>query len=336
MISLKRGVNLSHWLSQTERRGAEREAWMAARDFDCIAAFGFDHVRLPLDEEHLWLPDGSKDEAAWEILDRALDLAAAHGLKAVTDLHILRSHHFNQREVPALYTDPAEQERFCALWDDLASHLSRRSPELLALEVLNEAVARDTSDWNRVVNAAFARIRAAAPAHTIVTGSNWYCMCRTFDELEIPRDRNQILTFHFYNPMCVTHYGASWWDGGGWRGPTAYPGAPWPGGIPDDVPEPLRSVMRKANVPHGPDQMREELGPPLRRAAETTLGLYCGEFGVHHLAPLELRKAWLRDAVGLFESRGIGWAVWDWKGDFGVVDRDLRPSGIHEALFPRS
>lgn len=335
MISLKRGVNLSHWLSQTERRGAERDAWMGARDFESIASFGFDHVRLPLDEEHLWLPDGSKDEAAWEILDRALDLAAEHGLKAVTDLHILRSHHFNQVEVPALYTDPAEQERFCSLWDDLATHLSRRSPDLLALEVLNEAVARDTADWNRVVNAAFARMRSAAPAHTIFTGSNWYCMCSTFDELAIPDDANQTLTFHFYNPMCVTHFGASWWEGGDWRGPVSYPGLPFPDGVPEQVPEALRKVLLKGNVPSGAQQMRVEIEPPLRRSRETSLPLYCGEFGVHDKAPLELRQKWLRDAVGVFEANDIGWAVWDWKGVFGVVDRDLRPSGIHEALFPK-
>ena len=46
MISLKRGVNLSHWLSQSERRGAERDAWMCARDFESIASFGFDHVTI--------------------------------------------------------------------------------------------------------------------------------------------------------------------------------------------------------------------------------------------------------------------------------------------------
>ena len=51
--------------------------------------------------------------------------------------------------------------------------------------------------------------------------------------------------------------------------------------------------------------------------------------------PLDVRKAWLHDTVATFEESGIGWALWDWKGDFGVVDRAMRPTGIHEALFLR-
>jgi len=37
------------------------------------------------------------------------------------------------------------------------------------------------------------------------------------------------------------------------------------------------------------------------------------------LAPVALRIAWLGDAVRTFESHEIGWAMWDWKGVFGVA-----------------
>lgn len=336
MISLRRGVNLSHWLSQTDRRGAERAAWMTESDFAAIAGLGFDHVRIPLDEEHLWDGAGHREAPAWEQLERGLELAAAHDLRVLCDLHILRSHHFNQADVPALYREPAELARFCSLWTDLATFLARRSPRNVALEILNEAVARDGRDWNRVVTAAFAAMRAAAPEHTIVTGSNWYCMCRTFDELQVPADPNQMLTFHFYNPMYLTHCQASWTEIGAWTGPIAYPGLPWPDGVPSGVPASLAERMARDNVPAGPDTMRDEIQAPLRKSRETGLPLYCGEFGVHEKAPMALRRAWLRDAVSTFEAQGIGWAIWDWKGVFGVVDRDLRPTGIHEALGLRT
>ena len=332
MIDIQRGVNFSHWLSQSERRGAERRAWITREDFALARTLGFDHIRLPLDEDQFWNPDGSRESDAWDLLEHALDWAEAEDLRVVCDLHILRSHHFNQTSTPALYTDPAELDRFCSLWRELAPRLAQRSHDHVALEILNEAVARDGADWNRVSGAAFRTIREAAPHHTIVLGSNWYCMCRTFGELEIPDDPNKILTFHFYNPMFVTHHKAKWTPEGAWDGPIAYPGRPFPGGIPDDVPEPLRSRMREKDVAWDIGTMRQELSDPLRRAQETGSRLYCGEFGIHQGAPLEVRKAWLRDAREAFETENIAWAVWDWKGVFGVVDTDRRPTGIHPAL----
>ena len=294
---------------------------------------GFDHVRLPLDEVQLWNPDGTREPDAWDLLDHALDWAEAEDLRVVCDLHILRSHFFDQQETPALYTDPAELDKFCRLWRDLAPFLARRSPDSVAMEILNEAVARDPADWNRVSGAAFAAIRGAAPDHTIVLGSNWYCMCATFPELAVPDDPNKILTFHFYNPMCVTHHGAEWTPIGAWKGPIAYPGRPFPGGIPTDLPPQLRERMAASDVAWNQDKMLEELAAPLAKVAGTSTPLFCGEFGVHDRAPLEVRKAWLRDARDAFEKHGIGWAVWDWKGVFGVVDRQGAPTGIHEALL---
>jgi endoglucanase len=333
MISLKRGVNLSHWLSQSDRRGDERRAWIARDDFRRIRAFGFDHVRLPLDEVQLWTEAGERETEAWDLLERALDWAEEEDLRMVCDLHILRSHFFDQKDTPALYTDRTALDDFLRLWRELAPVLAARSPDRVALEILNEAVARDTADWNRVSGEAFRTIREAAPRHDIVLGSNWYCMCKSFDTLEIPDDPRKILTFHFYNPMAVTHNRANWTPLGGWDGPISYPGPPWPEGVPESVPEPLRGRMAKANVPWGPGQMEQELSLPLARASVTGSRLYCGEFGVHAAAPTAIRRAWLGDAVRTFESHGIGWAVWDWKGVFGVVDREGRSTGIERALF---
>jgi endoglucanase len=46
--------------------------------------------------------------------------------------------------------------------------------------------------------------------------------------------------------------------------------------------------------------------------------LYCGEFGclptVHRAARLE----WYGDVRDIFESNGISWANWDYKGAFAI------------------
>ena len=62
------GTNLAHWLSQTGRRGAERRGFITERDIADIAALGFDHVRIPVDEPQLWDGQGKRDEDAFAAL----------------------------------------------------------------------------------------------------------------------------------------------------------------------------------------------------------------------------------------------------------------------------
>ncbi len=38
---------------------------MSSKDFKVIADLGFDHVRLPIDEEHKWNENGEKEDEAF-------------------------------------------------------------------------------------------------------------------------------------------------------------------------------------------------------------------------------------------------------------------------------
>ena len=87
-------------------------------------------------------------------------------MPAIVDLHILRSHYFNDAETSALWTDPAEPRRFADLWRQISRRLGERSNDRVAYELLNEAVAPDDADWNRVWAHPFAAIREAEPGRT--------------------------------------------------------------------------------------------------------------------------------------------------------------------------
>lgn len=50
ILKIKRGTNISHRLSQSDRRGSERENFITEKDMDLIAEVGYDHIRLPVDE----------------------------------------------------------------------------------------------------------------------------------------------------------------------------------------------------------------------------------------------------------------------------------------------
>ena len=119
----------------------------------------FADVGPPIDEEQMWDEQGKRHEDAFEILHDAIRWSLAHDLKVVVDLHILRSHHFNAEDKP-LWTDPAEQERFIDLWRDLSDGLHSYPLDRVVYELMNEPVADDPDDWNRLVPGRIASLLA--------------------------------------------------------------------------------------------------------------------------------------------------------------------------------
>ena len=63
-FEIKRGVNVSHWLSQSQARGQARANHIKEQDMIRIRELGFDHIRLPIDEVQFWDEQGNRlDEA---------------------------------------------------------------------------------------------------------------------------------------------------------------------------------------------------------------------------------------------------------------------------------
>lgn len=69
---ISRGVNISHWLSQSQRRGQQRQAYFTKKDVAYIAGLGYDHIRLPIDEEQMWDESGNKEKEAFTLLNNAI------------------------------------------------------------------------------------------------------------------------------------------------------------------------------------------------------------------------------------------------------------------------
>ena len=338
-MSLHRGTNISHWLSQSEERGTARCAYFTRDDVRKIADWGFDHIRLPIDESQMWDKAGQPENEAFDLLDAALDWSEQAGLKVVVDLHILRNHFFNQNTEPKLFTDPAEAEKFANFWRQLSARLHHRSNDLVAYELMNEPVAQNCQDWNRVAHQAFHAIRQFEPQRTIVLGSNRWCSVSTFDQLAVPEDQNLILTFHFYHPMLITHHRAHWCpEGKMYAGPLQYPGQPIPPECLANVVVPpgnrlVSLKMDELNKPYNRDSMIADLAKPLAVARRTGLPLYCGEFGVIDLTPTPVRLAWYRDLISVFEEYNIAFANWDYKEEFGILDPQGQSTGIAEILL---
>jgi endoglucanase len=319
---IKRGTNISHWLSQSDARGEERKNYFTEKDVKYLAGLGFDHLRIPIDEMQLWLENGQKDEEAFSLLQDALNWCAKYNLKAVVDLHILRSHYFNAKVKP-LWTQPAAQQRFFQCWRDLSAALKKYPVTDVAYELMNEPVADDPEDWNKLVEKAVAVIRDAEPTRKIVIGSNLWQSADTFDQLRIPPDdKNIILSFHMYEPFLLTHHEASWTGIKDYKGPVNYPGVIVKEEDLKNLPDSLRKVIWHNKTYYTKDSIQKHFAKPLAIAKKYGLPLYCGEWGCLSTAPPEARWNWYRDMKSVLEANNIAWATWDYKGGFGLIDEE--------------
>lgn len=312
---INRGTNLACWLSQSELRGAEREAIITEKDIRFIDSVGFDHVRLPIDEVQMWDEKGKRNEDAFKLLENCLEWCQKAGLRVVVDLHILRSHHFNEKEKP-LWSKPEEQDKFIGLWKDLSGFLHNWPNSMVAYEFMNEPVADDAEQWNRLLSRVADSIRNWEPTRVLVIGSNLWQSASTFDQLRIPKnDTNIILSFHFYEPMFLTHYHAAWTNLKDFNGEVNYPGQIV---LNSNEPDHLRVYNR--------DTLLKMMQKPLHMADSLKLPLYCGEYGIYNNFFPSSRMAWYKDMVSIFNEHGIAYANWTYNvKTFGLYDNDGKP-----------
>ena len=47
-----------------------------------------------------------------------------------------------------------------------------------------------------------------------------------------------------------------------------------------------------------------------------------GEFGCHNRTPHEVVLPWMRDCLAAWREAGWGWALWNLRGSFGILDSD--------------
>jgi endoglucanase len=329
-FEINNGINISHWLSQSSRRGEARLAWFTEEDVKSLAAIGYDHLRIPVDEEQMFTEDGEKEPEAFRLLHNALQWCDKYNLQAVVDLHILRSHHFNN-EVKPLFTDVAAQEQFYNCWRALSGELKEYPNRMVAYELMNEPVADEPEIWNVIVNRCAAAIRELEPERTIIIGSNRWQSYNTVKDLRLPaNDRNIIISFHYYDPFLLTHYRASWTDLKDLSVQVHYPGK-----LVDDADAAALAESGRTNETYNIDLIESHFNRVLETAEKYGLRVYCGEYGCIHGAPEADRIRWYKDMNTLFNRHSIARANWDYKGDFGIVRNGVAQDEMINAILAK-
>ena len=325
---IKRGTNVSHWLSQSEERGEMRRLHIQEDDFARLEELGFDFVRIPIDEVQFWDEDGNRLPEAWGLLKNALDLCRKHNLRAIVDLHIIRSHYFNaslegKGDENTLFSSEKAQQDLINMWYQLSDSLKDYSNDWVAYEFMNEPVADEHEQWNQLVAKVHKALREREPNRTLVIGSNLWQGYETMKYLRVPEgDKNIILSFHYYNPMLLTHRGAWWTPIGKYSGKINYPGVMITKEDYDAAPDSVKTLLepyltQKWDI----NKIKADFRDAIEVAKKYDLQLICGEWGVYEPVDRELAYKWTKDMLSVFDEFNIAWCSWCYDADFGFWDQ---------------
>jgi endoglucanase len=338
---LRRGINVSGWFAQVyDKRGYTREhfqSWTTTEDITLIRAMGFDHVRLSVDPQPMMVNHRPEEIPAEYLgyLDAAVKMILGQGLAVVIDLH--PDSEFKTR----LAKDDSFVQEFADFWRTMARHYSTWDSERIFFEILNEPEMSDRYRWSGVQGKLAAAIREGAPQHAMIAAGGRWSDDDDLVFLEPLRDPNVIYNFHFYEPHIFTHQGANWssysWH---WVKGLHYPSSPESAakvasGVPD-------AVDRLAIIRYGADhwdgaRIDAEITQVAEWARPRGVPVVCNEFGVYRdYADPQDREAWIHDVRTALERHGMGWAMWDYSGSFGVVTkkdgRNVQDEGTLRAL----
>jgi endoglucanase len=302
---LGRGVNIIGydplWRSRDQAR-------FKVGYFQMLKDAGFSNVRINLHPFRRMEPgnDFALPASWWETLDWALSNALQSGLMVILDLH----------EFGAMGTDPeTNKPKFLAFWRQVSERL-RDAPDNVLFEILNEPSRKLTAEmWNQYLGEALAIIRKTNPVRTVIIGPAGYNSIGQLSELKLPeKDRNIIVTVHYYSPMDFTHQGASW------AGRKDKLNVEWKG--TDEEKAAVEKDFAKAQT----------------WAKEHNRPIFLGEFGVYDKAPMESRVRYLAFLVGTMEKLGWSWAYWQFDSDFILYDvkNDKWVEPVRDALTGRS
>lgn len=325
-FKIQRGTNVSHWLSQSEERGEARRQHIQEDDFARLDSLGFDFVRLPIDEVQMWDEQGNKIDEAWGLMRNAIDWSIKHHLRVIVDLHIIRSHNFNAvnegEDTNTLFTSDEAQQQLIGMWKQLSDSLNSYSTDSVAYEFMNEPVAKEHAQWNQLIAKVHKALRELEPMRTLVVGSNLWQGTDTFKYLEVPEgDKNIILSFHFYEPMVLTHNGAPWTPTGKYTGKVNYPGVIISKEDFDNQPEEIKEHIQKYTKEWNRDTLRALMDDAINVAKKYDLQLFCGEWGVYEPVDRELAYTWTRDMISVFNENHVAWCTWCYDADFGFWDQ---------------
>lgn len=297
-----RGFNLLDMFTTKSKGDFQKD------DFRWMSDWGFDFARIPMCYT-LWINgDDVYDiyEPMLENVDRIIEYGAEYGIHIDLNFHRGPGYSVNrEREEPFnLWKDQDALDAFVFHWQLFAKRYKNIPSQRLSFNLINEPAnptgMMSRQDHTRVIRTTVEAIREIDPDRLIVIdGLSWAREPAT-DVIDL----GVVHSTRAYEPMNVSHYQASWVNSEGWPEPV------WPG--------------RLASGERWDKPKLERFYRPWIKLAQKGSAVHCGEGGAFNQTPHEVFLAWLRDVLEILAGAGIGFALWNFRGSFGIIDSGRR------------
>lgn len=199
-----------------------------AESYQDLTEMGFDSVRFYLNYA-LFESDAAPyvyREEGFQWLDQNIAWAKAAGIRLVLNMHYPQGGYQSQGNGTALWTEPENQKRLCALWTEIARRYADE-PVILGYGLVNEPVVAAENGteslrlWQSVAQTITDSIRTVDQNHMIFvermcaaqnlegTQEQWI-NCNDENNYVHIKDDNIVYEFHYYDPHAFTHQGFDW------------------------------------------------------------------------------------------------------------------------------
>ncbi len=320
----KRGIDLGGWLSQCDNNDYSEKhftEFITEKDFDVIAGWDLDHVRLPFDYNIIMTDSGEFVESGFKWLAFAVDECEKRGLNVVLDLHKTAGFVFDNLECFDFFDSAELQDMFIKLWLEMTRRYGDRKNVVFELlnEVTDEAVAQK---WNKIAARTIGEIRKVNADIRVIIGGIHNDSIYGLTLLEKPEFDNIVFTFHCYDPLLFTHQKAYWVP----EMPSNYT-IEYPVSEKRVLEESQRLFGNKyidgltmSDEPLSTEFFERMFKEACEIAERNGVPLYCGEYGVIDRADPQSTLNWYRDIHAAFEKMGIARAAWTYKEkDYGLI-----------------
>ena len=326
-----RGFNLLEKFIVTSMNDPFRES-----DFEIMAELGFDFVRLPMSYWCWSDPNNWKElrEKPLKEIDQAVEFGKQYGIHISLNFHRAPGYSVDRsaEEPFNLWTDEEAQEAFDYHWGHFAERYKGIPNKQVSFNLVNEPATLTIKRLepvpielhDKIMRRVSKAIRDIDPNRLIIADGLWWSR----EPIPSLVDLDVVQSTRGYEPSQITHYLASWVDGAmEWPEPT-WPLEPlektelrW---ATDVMNQHYLDNLEKWGVsweqPWDAERIKLQMIDPWKRLEAMGVSVHVGEFGAYNKTPHKVVLAWLRELMSQWKEAGWGWAMWNFRGGFGILD----------------